>query len=296
MAKKDPVSLCIGDLEKRSGGTFLLMEHLDGSPSPSTDWLLLRKHMLLSRPVAKLAFQVRRQLQLDNADSFIMWHNTSTGDETWDVMISLMPKIKKDLKKMDWSSSLGRLLGILLYAIGTEAWIADNEMWEEEKKFTKWFSDFSQGWREVLKRSDEELGLTLEGGREGGYRSTLVNMIGRWQKETNQLLDGIYNGKENHNFNVKVAILNAEDEQDSSDGSEDKSAASSSSNAVSKASKRKVKEDAKGKPKENNKRKAEEDDKGKAKAKKIKVANAKAASAKKKTGRFWSDQASSWSK
>ena len=29
MAKKDPISLLIVDLEKRSGGTFLLMEHLD---------------------------------------------------------------------------------------------------------------------------------------------------------------------------------------------------------------------------------------------------------------------------
>jgi len=294
MAKKDPISLCIGDLEKKSGGTLLLMEHLDDFPSPSTEWLLSRKHMLLSRPVAKLAFQVRRQLQLDNADSFIMWHNTSTGDETWDLMFSLMPKIKKDLKKMNWSSSLGRLLGILLYAIQTEAWIADNEVWDDEKKFTKWFSDFSVAWREVLKRSDEELGLALEGGREGGYRSTLVNMIGRWQKETNELLDGIYNGKQNHNFNVKVDILDAEEDEQDSDGIEDESAAPSSS--VLKTSKRKEKDDAKGKAKEGNKRKAKEDAKGKAKAKKVKVADTKAVSGKKKTGRFWSDQASSESK
>ena len=237
---------------------------------------------------------MRCQLQLDNADSFILWHNTSTGDDTWDLMFSLMPKIKKDLKKMNWSSSLGRLLGILLYAIQTEAWIADNEVWDDEKKFTKWFSDFSVAWREVLKRSDEELGLALEGGREGGYRSTLVNMIGRWQKETNELLDGIYNGKQNHNFNVKVDILDAEEGEQDSDGSEDESAAPSSS--VLKASKRKEKDDAKGKAKEGNKRKAKEDAKGNAKAKKVKVADTKAVSAKKKTGRFWSDQASSGSK
>ena len=65
MAKKDPISLCIGDLEKKSGGTLLLMEHLEDVPSPSTEWLLSRKHMLLGRPVAKLAFQVSSKLSFD---------------------------------------------------------------------------------------------------------------------------------------------------------------------------------------------------------------------------------------
>jgi len=276
MAKKDPISLLIADLEERSGGTFLLMEHLEDCrpPTPTNAWLLSKKHMILGRPVATLAFQVRRQLQLDNADSFLVWHNTSTGDETWDVMFSLIPKIKNDLKKMDWNASLGRLLGILLYATGTEAWIADNEVWEEEKKFTKWFSDYSQAWKEVLKRSDEELGLAFEGGREGGYRNTLVKLIRRWQTETNQLLNDIYNGKKNHNFKVKVDILKSENE---SDGSENESDAAS--NAASKASKRKAKEDPK----------------GKSKVKKIKSVGVKSVSAKKKS-RFWSDQTSSGSK
>merc|ERR1719397_1442778 len=129
---------------------------------------------------------------------------------------------------MDWNASLGRLMGILLYATGTEAWIADNEVWEEEKKFTKWFSDYSQAWKEVLKRSDEELGLALEGGREGGYRSILLKQIEWWQRSTNQQLDDLYNGKDNHNFNVKVDIV---------DDTESKSEPSSS--VVSKASKRK---------------------------------------------------------
>jgi len=277
MAKKDPISLLIVDLEKRSGGTFLLMEHLEDCPPPklTTAWLLSKEHMILGRSVATLAFQVRRQLQLDNADSFLMWHNTSTGDETWDVMFSLMPKIKKDLKKMDWNASLGRLMGILLYATGTEAWIADNEVWEEEKKFTKWFADYSQAWKEVLKRSDEELGLALEGGREGGYRNTLMKMIRRWQKETNQLLDDIYNGKNNHNFKVKVDIVKSEEEEEESDGSENESDAAS--NAASQASKRKAKENTK----------------GKSKVKKIKTADVKPVSAKKKRR---SDQTSSGSK
>merc|ERR1712037_26057 len=179
---------------------------------------------------------------------------------------------KKDLKKMDWNASLGRLMGILLHG-GTEAWIADNEVWEEEKKFTKWFADYSQAWKEVLKRSDEELGLALEGGREGGYRNTLVKMIRRWQKETNQLLDDIYNGKNNHNFKVKVDITKSEEEEEESDGSENES------DAAPKASKRKAKDNTK----------------GKSKVKKVKTAEVKSVSAKKKS-RFWSDQTSSGSK
>jgi len=267
MAKKnqDPISLLIKDLEKKTGGTFLPMEDLEDSQpsSPSSAWLLTKKHIILSRPVATLAFQVKRKLQLDNAGSYIMMYDTSTGDETWEVMFSLMPKIKKDLKKMDWSASLGRLLGILLYATGNDIWIRDNEVWDEEKKFTKWFSDYSQAWKEVLKRSDEELGLALEGGREGGYRSTLLKQIEWWQRSTNQLLDDLYNGKNNHNFNVKVDILNEEEmEQDSGSTAESQSEASSS--VVSKTSKRKSKEDTKGK------------------AKKIKTTEVKAVSGKKK--------------
>jgi len=267
MAKKnqDPISKLIKDLEKKSGGTFLPMENLDDSQpsSPTSTWLLSKKHIILSRPVAKLAFQVKRHLQLDDAGSYIMMYDTSTGDETWEVMFSLIPKIKKDLKKMDWNASLGRLLGILLYATGNDIWIRDNEVWDEEKKFTKWFSDYSQAWKEVLKRNDEELGLALEGGREGGYRSILLKQIEWWQRSTNELLDDLYNGKNNHNFNVKVDIVNEEKrEQDSGSTAESQSEASSS--VVSKTSKRKSKEGTK----EN--------------AKKIKTAEVKAESGKKK--------------
>ena len=83
MAKKDPISLCIGDLEKKSGGTLLLMEHLEDVPSPSTEWLLSRKHMLLSRPVAKLAFQVSSKLSF----KFFL---KLLGREGWQKILGLM--------------------------------------------------------------------------------------------------------------------------------------------------------------------------------------------------------------
>ena len=62
MAKKnqDPISKLIKDLEKKIGGTFLPMENLEDSQpsSPTSAWLLSKKHIILSRPVATLAFQV----------------------------------------------------------------------------------------------------------------------------------------------------------------------------------------------------------------------------------------------
>ena len=62
MAKKDqdPISLLLEDLVERTGGFFIALEDLDDSPpsSPSTSWLLARKHLLISRPVAAIAFQV----------------------------------------------------------------------------------------------------------------------------------------------------------------------------------------------------------------------------------------------
>ena len=67
MAKKnqDPFSVLIKDLEKKTGGTLLLMEHLEDSQpsSPSSAWLLSKEHIILSRPVATLAFQVSSKLQ-----------------------------------------------------------------------------------------------------------------------------------------------------------------------------------------------------------------------------------------
>ena len=58
--KKDPISLLMDDLEERTGGFFIVLEDLDKSPpaSPSTSWLLARKHLLISGPVATLAYQV----------------------------------------------------------------------------------------------------------------------------------------------------------------------------------------------------------------------------------------------
>ena len=40
----------------------------------------------------------------------------------------------------------------------------------QETELLQWFSDYSLAWRKVLQESDQNLGLALEGGKEGGYR------------------------------------------------------------------------------------------------------------------------------
>ena len=41
----------------------------------------------------------------------------------------------------------------------------DNQMWDEKKWFTEWFTSYSAAWREILARTDQELGLVVDGGR-----------------------------------------------------------------------------------------------------------------------------------
>ena len=81
MAKKDqdPINLLLEDLVERTGGFFIALEDLDDSPpsSPSTSWLLARKHLLISRPVAALAFQVSAWIQSVTYQSSVWFSHVS---------------------------------------------------------------------------------------------------------------------------------------------------------------------------------------------------------------------------
>ena len=46
-----------------------------------------------------------------------------------------------------------------------DGWMWDNEMWDEKKGFTGWFTSYCEAWREILARTDRELGLVVDGGR-----------------------------------------------------------------------------------------------------------------------------------
>ena len=231
---EDQFSAIVEDLEKISSGTVILLEDLSllQPTSPCLKWLVERRHLLLPHSVAKLSMEVQRHLEEvgDNA-GFLRMYDTGTGNEVWEGhMFPVLAEAKDNLVKQDWRAGFARLLGILFYASGTEAWIADNEVWIEERRFTKWFSDYGGAWRKVLGRSDQELGLDMEGGREGGYRDIILEMVGSWQKETNELLDDLYN--KDHGYSVKVKIVDTTETDSLSDDSSETSEESESDESM----------------------------------------------------------------
>ena len=61
-------------------------------------------------------------------------------------------------------SSLKSLTPLSSSPLGT------HQEWDE-KEFPTWFPDYSQAWKKVLEETDQDLGLALKGGKDGGYRS-----------------------------------------------------------------------------------------------------------------------------
>ena len=76
-------------------------------------WLLESKHLVISNPVGKLIQNFVDRLA--NIRSMWMYGDTFLGDEIWHHMFVQMAAVKKEIKKKDWASSLGKLLGIFLY-------------------------------------------------------------------------------------------------------------------------------------------------------------------------------------
>ena len=173
------------ELEKKTRSTFFLMDEFPRKPaSPTLSWLLERRHLLISNPVGKLTQKFVDKLT--NIRSGWMYGDTSLGDEIWHHMFVQMAAVKKDIKKKDWASSLGKLLGIFLYTCTDDGWMWDNEMWDDKKRFTGWFTSYSAAWRQILDRTDQELGLEVDGGREGGYRDVIIGLLENWVPQWNE--------------------------------------------------------------------------------------------------------------
>ena len=102
------------ELEKKTRSTFFLMDEFPRKPaSPTLSWLLARKHLLISNPEGKLTQKFVDKLT--NIRSGWMYGDTSLGNEIWHHMFVQMASVKKEIKKKDWASSLGKLLRIFLY-------------------------------------------------------------------------------------------------------------------------------------------------------------------------------------
>ena len=153
----DPLTQLVAELETRTGGRLFLLED---PATTSLAGILACRHLLLPGAAGTLARQVLNQLR----DYEWFWWNGDTpleGDVWERHMFPELAKACQDIRKKKWGEALGRLVGILLYGRAHEGWIANNEVWEEEQQFTKWFTDYSTAWRAVLGREDLEVELQL---------------------------------------------------------------------------------------------------------------------------------------
>ena len=171
----DPLDLLAGELETHTGSKLFLLELPAVS---SAAGLMACRHLLLPGPAGTLAKQVSDQLR--ELKGTWPYGDTSLGNEVWERhMFPELAKARQAIRKKKWREALGRLVGILLYACSEEGWIADNEVWQEHKRFTKWFTDIGTAWQAVLGREDLEVGLEVQGGKQGGYRGTLITLLKR---------------------------------------------------------------------------------------------------------------------
>ena len=154
--------------------------------SMTTPFVLSIKHFLLPEQVGKVADKLATSIKK------MCWEwmggGTSCGNDVW--FRYMMPKLKEAEEKIErkqWRKAFGILLGLQLFASGDEGWIRDQEVYTEFGEFAGWFSDYSVAWMKVLGRSDAQLGLVVAGGKEGGYRGLLREILGNWERETNEL-------------------------------------------------------------------------------------------------------------
>ena len=107
----------------------------------------------------------------------------------------MMPKVREahlKIQMKQWRKAFGILLGLQLFASGEDDWIRDQEVYTDFKEFGGWFSDYSSAWLQVLDRSDSQLGLVVVGGKEGGYRGVVREMLENWERRTNELFREVF--------------------------------------------------------------------------------------------------------
>jgi len=174
--------------------------------SINVEYALGLQHMLLPVQPGKVARQLSGSIR--GMCSSWMGGGTSCGDAVWDNF--MMPKLQeaqKMIQKKQWRKAFGILLGLQLFASYDDDWIRDQEIYCEFGDFSGWFSDYSMAWMNVLGKSDAQLGLAVAGGKEGGYRGVLREMLEKWEKETNELLRGTFDEAADDEMRARVRMF-----------------------------------------------------------------------------------------
>jgi len=190
--------------------------------SINVEYALGLQHMLLPVQLGKVARQLSGSIR--EMCSEWMGGGTSCGNAVWGHY--MMPKLKKAqemIQKKQWRKAFGILLGLQLFASYDDDWIRDQEIYCEFGDFSGWFSDYSKAWMDVLGKSDAQLGLAVAGGKEGGYRGVLREMLENWEKETNELLRGTFDEAADDEMRARVRMFSdhgSSEEDEEEDGEE----------------------------------------------------------------------------
>lgn len=189
---------------------FILMENpFKPGQSPDSinmEYVLGIKHLLVPVQLGKAADKL--DVTIREMCSEWMGGGTSCGNAVWGHF--MMPKLndaQKMIQKKQWRKAFGILLGLQLFASYDEDWIRDQEIYCEFGDFSGWFSDYSKAWLDVLGKSDAQLGLAVAGGKEGGYRSVLRDMLDDWEKETNEILRDTFDEAADDEMRARVRIF-----------------------------------------------------------------------------------------
>jgi len=112
------------------------------------------------------------------------------GPKLWEGQIRpAMERIKTWIEEKDWHVAFGELLGMALFLSRDDAWVGRLPNASPLiDTFEEFFYDLSVSWLAVLRKSDADLGLNVQGGLTEGYRKTVVQLLRHWQIDVNDLL------------------------------------------------------------------------------------------------------------
>ena len=100
-------------------------------------------------------------------------------------------------------------MGLQLFVSGEDDWIRHQKVYTEFEEFGGWFSDYSSALLvlQVLDRGDIQLGLVVVGGKEGGYRGVVMEMLENWVMRTNKLFREVFDELADDNPRARVRMF-----------------------------------------------------------------------------------------
>lgn len=111
-------------------------------------------------------------------DCPIATFNTGTGNQ---VVFGIRGEVQKALKKKGGSAQFDALFGLTHGLQSYDSWMHDNECWEKGGELQKAIAALGKAWKDLLKKSDAELGIDAEFTRPG-IESLLAQLQGTFKE------------------------------------------------------------------------------------------------------------------